>query len=108
MAVQLDPANQKTIIDIQNEQNTEEGSDESDSGSDGGVDVDVSFEGADEDEDESNDEGGDEEEREYVPMPSGGGINTLRQKMQSKIAGFRQQRGQAEPGSKDELLEERR
>ncbi|KAF6758020.1 surfeit locus protein 6-domain-containing protein [Ephemerocybe angulata] len=98
----LDPANQKTIIDIQNEQNA---SDESDSGSDGGMDVDVAFEGAeDEDEDESNDD----EEREYVPMPSGGGINTLRQKMQSKIAGFRQQRGQAEPGSKDELLEERR
>ncbi|KAF6761458.1 surfeit locus protein 6-domain-containing protein [Ephemerocybe angulata] len=104
----LDPANQKTIIDIQNEQNAEEGTDESDSGSDGGMDVDVSFEGADEDEDESNGEDAGDEEREYVPMPSGGGINTLRQKMQSKIAGFRQQRGQAEPGSKDELLEERR
>jgi len=53
-------------------------------------------------------EGEEQEEEEFVPLPTDGGISTLRDKLKSKIASLRPQRGQAEPGSKDELLEERR
>jgi hypothetical protein len=66
------------------------------------MDVDVDFAGSDEE--EVDDEP--EEEQEFVPMPTQGAVSSLRQKMQDKIASFRN-RG-SEPGSRDELLEERR
>lgn len=70
------------------------------------MDVDISM-APDESNDEAEEEDG-EAETELVPMPQKGGISSLREKMQSKIASFKHQRGAAEPGSKDELLEVRR
>lgn len=70
------------------------------------MDVDVGFDGSDDEEPlgEGNEGGG--EVAKFVPMPASTGIASLRQKMQDKISSFKN-RG-SEPGSKDELLEERR
>jgi hypothetical protein len=114
----LDPANQKTIVDIQNERSAEEASSqkksdkrrtktaesEDDSGSDGDMDVDVDF-------DQEDDEIAPQDDDEFIPMPSAeGGAASLRQKLHDKIANFRNRHSysRGEPGSKDELLEERR
>ncbi|KAJ2924093.1 hypothetical protein H1R20_g12998, partial [Candolleomyces eurysporus] len=112
----LDPANQKTVVDIQNERSAEEASSpkktkkrptkiagsEDDSGSDGDMDVDF---------DQGDDEDAPQEEEEFIPMPSAeGGFASLRQKLHDKIANLRNRHSslKGEPGSKDELLEERR
>ncbi|KAJ2933015.1 hypothetical protein H1R20_g4080, partial [Candolleomyces eurysporus] len=58
-----------------------------------------------------DDEDAPQEEEEFIPMPSAeGGFASLRQKLHDKIANLRNRHSslKGEPGSKDELLEERR
>ncbi|GLB41144.1 putative 60S ribosome biogenesis protein Rrp14 [Lyophyllum shimeji] len=106
----LDPANNKSIVDLQNEaslaQNaqrkgkrkaTSAPSEDEDSDSDQmdmAVDVDLS-----------------DENEEIVPMPVSEGISSLREKLHAKMAQLRRWGGggaPAESGGRDELLEERR
>lgn len=120
--LQLDPANSKTVIDIQNEslQEQEESkkkqgkkrklsevhSDKDDSGNDMTmrVDVDLNVEG------EKNDsESESEQEENFVPMPESNGIEALRKKLHNRMAELRNKgRPKGEAGDRDELLEERR
>ncbi|KAI0089474.1 surfeit locus protein 6-domain-containing protein [Irpex rosettiformis] len=120
----LDPANNKTIIEIQQENalREEETStkkkgkgkavvEESDD-SDGDIAMDVD---ADSDEEDSGDEEGEADQTtEFVPMASTGGIQELREKLHTRMAALRRggRRGAddlyGEAGSRDELLEERR
>ncbi|KAL9709152.1 hypothetical protein Ac2012v2_007505 [Leucoagaricus gongylophorus] len=97
----LDPANHKTVIDLQNEaleeRNTKvtkgEKRKRSETSSDG-----VDF------------EDGAEEEEKLVPMPESNGIEALRRKLQNRMTELRN-RGQSasrEAGDRDALLEERR
>ncbi|KAF9446466.1 SURF6-domain-containing protein [Macrolepiota fuliginosa MF-IS2] len=118
---QLDPTNDKSIIDIQNEtlqeqdnaktkKNKKRKVSEPHSDDDGSeedismqVDIDLS---AGEDEDDA--EGG----GELVPMPESGGIEALRKKLHDRMAKLRNRGRPAfasgEAGDRDELLEERR
>jgi hypothetical protein len=100
----LDPANSKTIVDIQNDsakekslgkrkadELSEEGEEE-----DGSEDLDIAF-------DETV------ETPAITPMPPSGGIIELRQKLHARMASLRRGgRENSEPGDRDELLEERR
>ncbi|KAI0703023.1 surfeit locus protein 6-domain-containing protein [Cytidiella melzeri] len=121
----LDPANNKTVLEIQQENALREqeasskskgkrkavvesdGEDEDDHPT---MEVDISLEG-----DGSNDEKEIEESADFVPMPSTGGIQQLREKLHARMAVLRRgggyrtsDRGYGEAGSRDELLEERR
>ncbi|OCH90500.1 hypothetical protein OBBRIDRAFT_793263 [Obba rivulosa] len=119
----LDPANNKTIIDIQNESllqnetSTKAGKKvkgkrkaaEPDSDDDV-MDVDVRVDLQD-----SGDEGADSDDgapdQPMVPMPESGGIQALREKLHARMAALRrggQAGGDGEAESRDELLEERR
>ncbi|KAF8066860.1 surfeit locus protein 6-domain-containing protein [Lyophyllum atratum] len=103
----LDPANNKSIVDLQNEASSAQKpekkgkrkaapvpSDDDESDEDGmGMDVDVDL--ADEDE-------------ELVPMPASGGIGSVRDKLYARMAQLRRGSGGGESGGRDELLEERR
>ncbi|PPQ68461.1 hypothetical protein CVT24_005558 [Panaeolus cyanescens] len=118
----LDPANHKSIIDIQNENYEQKlkgkrkaSSAPSEDGSDDGSDEDVSM-NMDVDMDDVESRGGDGDEDmgmniHIVPMPQSGGIEELREKLHAKMAKLR--RGgprvyDGEPTDKDDLLEERR
>ncbi|KAJ8508120.1 hypothetical protein ONZ45_g9593 [Pleurotus djamor] len=114
----LDPANQKTILDIQAESSqavkkrgtapNDASDDNDDDSSDIHVDVDM--------DDEAAGPGGDDEgamdvdTEDIVPLPQSGGISDLRKKLHAKMEQLRNnRRGQTgEPGDRDELLEERR
>lgn len=102
--LQLDPANHKSIIDIQNEAalDTHENrkgkrkapeSENSDDDDDDAMDVDQQPDADD----------------EMVPMPQAESITVLREKLHARVAALRRPGAQSdEPGDKDELLEERR
>ena len=83
---QLDPANHKSIIDLQNN---------------------IEFQ-------DENDEGDAKEAApEITPMPTSGGIEALRDKLHARMAALRRGGGAGnmngvEPHDRDELLEERR
>ncbi|KAK1227139.1 hypothetical protein PQX77_009879 [Marasmius sp. AFHP31] len=111
----LDPANQKTVVDLQNEAAQTKGkgkgkwkADDSDEDSDDDdveVDVDVDMNSSeDEDEDESM-----AVDSPLVPMTPSGGIQDLRAKLHAKIHSLRRgNRGDTPATDKDSLLEERR
>ncbi|KAF5372578.1 hypothetical protein D9758_005128 [Tetrapyrgos nigripes] len=131
----LDPANQKTIVDIQNEaalvkqsskskdkgkgkrKAVDDDSDDSDDDGDA-MDVDVRID----DEDESSPASGSEDEDaddtamkvdtdNLVPMPSTSDISILREKLHAKMLSLRRggkAANNGEAGDRDELLEERR
>ncbi|KAF9484252.1 hypothetical protein BDN70DRAFT_872743 [Pholiota conissans] len=118
----LDPANHKSILDIQNEAHKAQSSsakgkrkastpasdtDDNDEGISMNVDVDM----ADLDGDEDGESGVEVSDTEIQPMPTSGGIESLREKLHTKMAQLR--RGARPPmgsfgGDKDDLLEERR
>ncbi|TFY75307.1 hypothetical protein EWM64_g8706 [Hericium alpestre] len=119
----LDPANNKTVVDLQDEAQEDAGSasnlkrkgkgkarePESDEGEEGDLSMDVDVAG--ELGDDSDEEDEPMQDDEIVPMPEHQGIDALRAKLHAKIDGLRN-RGRkswgGEVGSKDELLEERR
>ncbi|KAG7095961.1 hypothetical protein E1B28_006646 [Marasmius oreades] len=121
----LDPANQKTIVDLQNEtaeaQRQAKGKGKrkalSDEEEDGGDDDDVAFDVDIQMDDD--DSGVDEEEVDkmdvvdapLVPMAPTSDIASLREKLHAKMASLRRgnaQRPNGQAGDRDELLEERR
>ncbi|TFK31615.1 surfeit locus protein 6-domain-containing protein [Crucibulum laeve] len=108
----LEPANNKSIIDIQNEASrkatTAKGKrkasiplSEEDDEEDAEMEVDVDMD-EDHTEEDNNDEGA------IVPMPQSGGIENLRDKLHTRMAQLRRGGRSWEAGDKDELLEERR
>ena len=121
---QLDPANNKSIIDLQNEASAKKtdaiskgkrkavspppDEDESDSNeNDVTMDVDIDLQ------DETNDDGVEEDVQGITPIPASGGIEALREKLHARMAALRRGAGTAnmngtEPHDRDELLEERR
>ncbi|KAK7435409.1 hypothetical protein VKT23_019671 [Stygiomarasmius scandens] len=132
----LDPANQKTIIDIQNEAAlakqkgkakdkgkrkaaaADEDSDDSEDDGDA-MDVDVCIDDGASDSDGSDSEKDGEDDTamqvdtdNLVPMPSTSDISVLREKLHAKILslrrGGRSASNDGEAGDRDELLEERR
>ncbi|KAF8905949.1 60S ribosome biogenesis protein Rrp14-domain-containing protein [Gymnopilus junonius] len=118
----LDPANHKSILDIQQEKHLKSSakgkrkasSSSSDSEGDDAtpmnVDVDIDM-GDLEEEEFSNQDEGDDADMELKPMPPTEGIESLRAKLHAKMALLRRGgRGASygEAGDKDDLLEERR
>ncbi|KAH6902022.1 surfeit locus protein 6-domain-containing protein [Coprinopsis sp. MPI-PUGE-AT-0042] len=108
----LDPDQQKTIIDIQNEAakaKSKGGEEDSDEWEDD--DISMAVDG-DLDGDSGDDAAMDEDDAEgskFVPMPSAeGGIAALRQRLHDKVDKLRKNKRGVEPTSKDDLLEERR
>ena len=120
---QLDPANNKSIIDLQNEASEKKPAaiskgkrkaisppsdeDESDSNeNDVAMDVDIDLQ------DENNDDDVEEDATEITPMPASGGIEALREKLHARMAALRRGGGATNmngtPHDRDELLEERR
>ncbi|KAF8503233.1 surfeit locus protein 6-domain-containing protein [Hysterangium stoloniferum] len=98
----LDPANHKTVLDLQ-----QEASEASKSNSKGkGKHTNDAGDG--DDDDEKN--GMDVDDEDIMPLPTSGGIESLREKLHAKMASLRRGgRGHRdEADSKDELLEERR
>ncbi|KAH0831310.1 surfeit locus protein 6-domain-containing protein [Lanmaoa asiatica] len=108
----LDPANQKSIIDIQNEaileqeRETPSSSGHEDSGDDDAMDVDG-----------LNGSGDDHSQNsvvldirdEMVPIPQAESVAVLKEKLHARMATLRRPGAQNdEPGDRDELLEERR
>jgi len=128
----LDPANNKFIVDIQNEaaalkqtgSATPKGkrkavaisSDDDSDDADMNVDFNVDMEDKDDNEEDSSeyeDDGGEEKGATIVPMPESGSISALREKLHARMAALRrgvksQGNGDGEAGDRDELLEERR
>ncbi|KAI0943630.1 hypothetical protein AcW1_002748 [Taiwanofungus camphoratus] len=122
----LDPANNKTILEIQNEalrkdlqngQNNKKSKGKrraamSDSGSDDdAMDLDVNVNMQDAVSDTDADEQAPAPKQAMVPMPESGGIQALRDKLHARMTALRRGGkggGDDEAGSKDELLEERR
>ncbi|KAG6330126.1 hypothetical protein ID866_8964 [Astraeus odoratus] len=121
----LDPANEKSVIDLQNEDALQhERSSKKDKGkqkaspppshSDSSV---VSSEDEDDDserdksmqmdDDMQSNQGGNSHQMEMVPMPKTESITVLREKLHARMAALRRGGG-GEPGDRDELLEERR
>ncbi|CAA7263382.1 unnamed protein product [Cyclocybe aegerita] len=113
----LDPANHKSIIDIQNEAHGKKSvngkgkgkrkasaalSDSKDD--DASIDVDVDIQDVDDEDDHEDDM---DVETLLKPMPISSGVESLREKLHAKMAQLRQ-RGRGEAGDKDDLLEERR
>ncbi|KAF5366140.1 hypothetical protein D9757_010951 [Collybiopsis confluens] len=99
----LDPANQKTILDIQNESVKWKGKRraehiDSDNDDDEAMDVDV------------RPDHSDGESENFVPISSTGSITTLRQRLHAKMASLRRGGGgkDTESSDRDSLLEERR
>lgn len=117
--VQLDPANHKSIVDIQNENYLKQqenlkgkrkastpASDSDEDDNDVSMDVDVDMEDL-----ADADENGEDSDSELKPMPSPQGIESLREKLHTKMAQLR--RGgrpsiSGEPSSREDLLDERR
>ncbi|THH32626.1 hypothetical protein EUX98_g1552 [Antrodiella citrinella] len=135
----LDPANHKTVTELQSEAaalkkkdkedkdvrskkgkrkaseaELEDDEDEDDVVMDAAFDDDESGVEVDDDDDEDEDEedGRDKEmdDAALVPMSKSGGIQALREKLHAKMASLRRGGGgyYGEPGSRDELIEERR
>ncbi|KAH8112772.1 surfeit locus protein 6-domain-containing protein [Phellopilus nigrolimitatus] len=130
----LDPANNKTIIELQEEalkkndvpssatsrkksKQRVQSDDEEGSEIDGleldmnDMDVDADSAEGDDDEDEGGVQGG--EDVEYTPMAASGSIETLRAKLHARMEQLREKKGPkrsagGDAASKDELLEERR
>ncbi|KAK0241404.1 surfeit locus protein 6-domain-containing protein [Armillaria nabsnona] len=112
----LDPDNNKSVIDIQNERakqsSTSKGKRKAaDPPSDGDADSSESM--MDVDIDLGDDSKNEDEETEtpsadIVPMPQSNGIMALRQKLHHKMAEVRRGGHGGEAGDRDELLEERR
>ncbi|KII91878.1 hypothetical protein PLICRDRAFT_52001 [Plicaturopsis crispa FD-325 SS-3] len=109
----LDPANNKSIIDLQNEAAEIKKKGKRKALDDGSDDED---EEADDDDDEEDDDAAmdvdatddlDEPLGPIVPMAASGGISALREKLHSRMAKLRRGGGE-EAEDKDELLEERR
>ncbi|KAF8919438.1 surfeit locus protein 6-domain-containing protein [Mucidula mucida] len=101
----FDPANNKSVVDLQHEaqassskRTLDSPSDDEDDGGHLNVDIDL--------DDDAQDEDGDVSMEPIVPMPQAGGIETLREKLHARMAQLR--RGGRAPSGKDELLEERR
>ncbi|OSD01056.1 SURF6-domain-containing protein [Trametes coccinea BRFM310] len=119
----LDPANNKTILDIQSEalaartqdatSRKRKSRDDHSEHSDSDGDDDQHHHSADEDDEHGMDI---DMDAPPVPMPESGGIEALREKLHARMAQLRnkgkgRQYGEGaggEPGSRDELLEERR
>lgn len=106
---QFDPANQKTIIDLQNESakgkrkrnDADEDEEDEDEDSDD-LDVDVSLDGEDDEDDDMQVD----DHTQFVPMP---GIGDLKAKLHAKIESLRNRNRPAYNAyGKDRLLEERR
>jgi len=119
---QLDPANNKSILDIQSEKNAPASThkqkgkqkacapDDGSGDSDADMDVDVDF--------VAHDDGraaypnGAPRDADIVPLPVGEGIDTLRAKLHARIDSLRDRKRRPADGSeatsRDELLEERR
>ncbi|KAG8216183.1 surfeit locus protein 6-domain-containing protein [Butyriboletus roseoflavus] len=112
-SLQLDPANQKSIIEIQNEAALEQernalspvGCEDSD-GDDDAMDVD-GLKGSEDDYNQNS--AMPDVSDEMVPMPQAESIAVLKEKLHARMAALRRPGAQNdEPGDKDELLEERR
>ncbi|KAI0698977.1 surfeit locus protein 6-domain-containing protein [Cerioporus squamosus] len=127
----LDPANNKTVLDIQNEAAAARAGEdkpsnrkgkrkataleEDDSDSDGGMRLDAPISNDHEAGVEDGAEDAMDTDAPPVPMPESGGIQALREKLHARMNQLRYKgRGRnaggsgGEPGSRDELLEERR
>ncbi|EPQ50786.1 SURF6-domain-containing protein [Gloeophyllum trabeum ATCC 11539] len=110
----LDPKNNKTILDIQNEaaqrQAVAKGKRRADSGEDSDGNDDADAMDVDADNVILGMETSTGEDMSFVPMPEAGGIETLRQKLHSRMEQLRKgKRGEGDQAtSKDELIEERR
>ncbi|KAK0212485.1 surfeit locus protein 6-domain-containing protein [Desarmillaria ectypa] len=112
----LDPDNNKSVIDIQNElakqSSTSKGKrkavnpplDENPDSSEGMMDVDIDLG----DDSKNEDEKAETPPTTIVPMPQSNGIMALRQKLHHKMAEVRRGGHGGEAGDRDELLEERR
>ncbi|KDR66430.1 hypothetical protein GALMADRAFT_232490 [Galerina marginata CBS 339.88] len=110
----LDPANHKSIVDIQNEnylkqRETAKGKRKAsnpppESEDDDGTAMDVDVDMDDLDDQEGD---GEESDMEIKPMPTAEGIESLREKLHNKMAQLRRG-GRGEASDKDDLLEERR
>lgn len=113
---QLDPANYKSIVDIQNENYLKQrenskgkrraSSSDSDEDEDISMNVDVDMK----DLDESDEEQSIDEDTELQSMPAPVGIEALREKLHNKMASLRRggRHAAGEPSDKDTLLDERR
>lgn len=116
---QLDPANNKTLLEIQQENALQKEQGGENSSSRKGKRK-VAAMGSDDDSDDmqldqsvnvddSDDEGAVVPDIPLVPMPASGGIRELREKLHAKMVALRRgYRLEGEAGSRDELLEERR
>ncbi|KAF7798183.1 hypothetical protein EIP86_009400 [Pleurotus ostreatoroseus] len=121
----LDPANNKTITEIQQSRAQEKDADrkgkgkrkaeEDDSEDSDAMELDDRVDISEQEEEEAEGESEDVDEHRkadtLVPMPASGGINELREKLHARMAALRRgNRGGTfgEAGSKDELLEQRR
>ncbi|KAF9078648.1 surfeit locus protein 6-domain-containing protein [Rhodocollybia butyracea] len=121
----LDPANQKTIVDLQNQGSTrnsnptktkgkrkaldsDEENDE-DEDDDAAMEVDVHLEEAGDDASKgAMDVDANTETEDFIPMASSSDITTLREKLHAKMAALRRGGPSNEAGDRDGLLEERR
>lgn len=115
----LDPANNKTLVEIQQE-NALQNERAADSSSRKGKRKAAAMESDDDSDDmhldqsmnvdsDSDDEAVTVPDVPLVPMPASGGISELREKLHAKMAALRRgNRPDGEAGSRDELLEERR
>ncbi|KIK68419.1 hypothetical protein GYMLUDRAFT_237480 [Collybiopsis luxurians FD-317 M1] len=116
----LDPANQKTVLDIQNEQNgssaTAKGKGkrkaddtDDDSEDDEAMEVDVRLDDSDAAEPDMGIDAKADTAESLVPMSSTGSIAALREKLHAKMASLRRGGGKTtESDDRDSLLEERR
>ncbi|KAH9995927.1 surfeit locus protein 6-domain-containing protein [Russula compacta] len=103
----LNPANNKSILDIQSDQLASNSKGKQKASTLGDSDGDVQFAEADSHMQEA--EGYQEDASHHVPLSQSESIETLRAKLHAKIEAMRsKKRGGAEGNSKDELLEERR
>lgn len=122
---QLDPANNKTIIELQEEAALKKGAgaskkkgkprepsdDEDDEGSDvENLKLDIDGMEVDDDDSDDSNHGADDEAVEYKPMVASGSIETLRARLRARVDELQQKNGPknkpGDAGSKDELLEE--
>ncbi|KIP09932.1 hypothetical protein PHLGIDRAFT_288687 [Phlebiopsis gigantea 11061_1 CR5-6] len=117
----LDPTNNKTVLEIQQEAAREKGQEVTPSSSRKGkrkattADSDDDSDGIQMDEsmnvDDSDDGGAEVPDVPLVPMPASGGIQELRDKLHARMAALRRggrRYAYGEAGNRDELLEERR
>ncbi|KAH7919543.1 SURF6-domain-containing protein, partial [Leucogyrophana mollusca] len=118
----LDPANHKSVVDLQNEaaavlpsknsknkgKGKQKTSEPVSDGEDEPSDDDDAMQVDGIDMSDDDDDGERINTDTIVPMPEGGSITALRAKLHARMAALRQGGGGGEAGDKDELLEERR